>query len=557
MLAGLDQVPWKRLSHACGRATDLPAILRALAAPEESVRQEALFELETRIHHQGSIYEATAAVVPFLYEMAQDSSMPDRIHVLYLLAGISEEWTPEMRDHQADPASTPLRLRAVVERGVQERPHRQAAHQAVEDGFPVLKDLLQDPDITVRIGAAFVLETLMDHGPQATAALLEMIDQDGQDWCRAAAICALSELAAITDPEHVSTTAGGRLRDILWDDGSGPDERLCAGLALLRFGHAEFLAGALALARRRLPDELEHFSKLPSSRHARNLVSLVTDRLHAWPEARVDWIGECLQHTDCNVIHAALAEAGALCREVRWGPSKFATPIAQLANSSDEKIRSSAISELGGLGRAGIRQLTQLLQHPGEEVRSKAAEVLPRTGSQITQPLTEWNESPPAELAAIDALRETIERYQGSPRWDDVEKVCQAIEQLAFHGPSAASARELIQRQLDHANTKIHRNPLAASQLRLTALRALWRITHEADKIVPQLIEALEPDRYGLLVIRQLRELGPAARDALPALRRMAESERRFVGNGYFTGCIYDDETFQAAAREAVCDIEK
>jgi HEAT repeat protein len=557
MLAGLDKVPWRRLIHAYGRATDIPAILRALMDPEESVRQEAQFELISRIHHQGSIYEATTAVIPFLFELVQDPSVPDRAGILDVLAGVSAEWTPELRGRSTDPAASSLRFRSITRRFADERPHRQATHQAVEDGFPVLSELLKDPEISVRIVAAFVIETLMDRGSEATQTLLEMVARDREDWCRAAAILALGQLARVCPPGLVALAAGGRLREILAGDGSGPDERLCAGIALLHFGEADRLPQTLALVRSRLPGDLEHFSQLPSSRHARNLVSLMTDSLHTWPEARVAWIGECLRHADRDVIRAALSEAGALCREVRWGPSRFARPIAELANSDDEKIRGFAICELGRLGRTGIEHLRQLLQHPLEDVRTKAAEVLPRTGSQFTQPLTEWNESPPAELASVGSLRETIERYEGSLRWDDVDEVCHAVEQLGFHGQSAAGAGELIQRQIDLVNTKIYGNQIAASKLRLMALRALWKITHEVGAIVPHLIEALEPDRYGLLVIDQLRELGPMARDALPALHQMAKSEQRITGEGDFTGCIFDDETFQAAAREAIRTIER
>lgn len=563
MLAGLDKIKWRRLSHAYGPAADIPAILQALADPEGSVRQEAQCELISRIHHQGSIYEATAAVVPFLLEMVQDSSVPDRVGILDILAGVSEEWTPELRERSTDPAASPLRFRSLTQRFVCEKPHRKAAHQAVEDGFPVLVGLLRDPKISVRVTAAFVVETLMDRGTEATQALLEMIDRDPEDWCRAAAILALGQLSRVCPPGLVASAAGGRLREILTDDGSGPDERLCAGIALLHFGEAERLPQTLAMVRPRLSRDLEHFSHLPSSRHARNLVSLATDSLHAWPESRVAWIGECLEHADADVIFSALVEASLLCREVRWAPSRFASQIAKLADVTDQttrrftiSIHSSAISLLSELGSACLPHLSMLLQHPAEEVRIRSAEQLQRMQSRFPQPLTQWNESRPSDLASVDSLVQTIERHQGSPRWDFVEKVCQAVEQIGFHGHEAASAVSLLQRQIDHANNAVSGNGLAASRLRLAAIRSLWNIAHDADAILPHLIDALEPDCDGLLVIEQLRELGSSARAALPALRQIVDSERRITDAGDFAGCVADDEAFQAAADHAIRVIE-
>ena len=41
MLEGLDHVPWERLEHAYGPASDVPAQIRALASPDPGVRDQA------------------------------------------------------------------------------------------------------------------------------------------------------------------------------------------------------------------------------------------------------------------------------------------------------------------------------------------------------------------------------------------------------------------------------------------------------------------------------------------------------------------------------------
>lgn len=74
MLEGLDAVDWSSLSHAHGPATDVPQLLRSLLSKDTDVRLEACAELHERIWHQGTVYSASAAVVPFLFELL---SRPD------------------------------------------------------------------------------------------------------------------------------------------------------------------------------------------------------------------------------------------------------------------------------------------------------------------------------------------------------------------------------------------------------------------------------------------------------------------------------------------------
>jgi hypothetical protein len=68
MLAGLDEIDWAALRHACGAATDVPEWLRSLRSPDPEVRQWA--EENGNIVHQATRYAATAPAVPFLVEPA-------------------------------------------------------------------------------------------------------------------------------------------------------------------------------------------------------------------------------------------------------------------------------------------------------------------------------------------------------------------------------------------------------------------------------------------------------------------------------------------------------
>jgi hypothetical protein len=63
-LERLDDVPWGSLTHAYGAADDVPGLLRELASGDAEAREAALHELHGNVWHQGTVYEATAHVVP-------------------------------------------------------------------------------------------------------------------------------------------------------------------------------------------------------------------------------------------------------------------------------------------------------------------------------------------------------------------------------------------------------------------------------------------------------------------------------------------------------------
>ena len=86
LLGDLDTVPWERLHHAYGPATDVPGLLCALADPGDavpgivraaeknnrSVFDHVTWELWGNVFHQGSVWQVTAKVVPFLVEILAD-----------------------------------------------------------------------------------------------------------------------------------------------------------------------------------------------------------------------------------------------------------------------------------------------------------------------------------------------------------------------------------------------------------------------------------------------------------------------------------------------------
>lgn len=67
MLTEIDTVDWNSLRHAHGPASDIPDLLKQLAQGYDEGKHGILHET---LWHQGTIYSASAAALPFLFEIA-------------------------------------------------------------------------------------------------------------------------------------------------------------------------------------------------------------------------------------------------------------------------------------------------------------------------------------------------------------------------------------------------------------------------------------------------------------------------------------------------------
>ena len=69
-LLKLESPRWSSLRHAFGSAEDIPSLIRALNAdPKTDASTCAWEQLWTRVHHQGSVYDASYATVPHLVQI--------------------------------------------------------------------------------------------------------------------------------------------------------------------------------------------------------------------------------------------------------------------------------------------------------------------------------------------------------------------------------------------------------------------------------------------------------------------------------------------------------
>jgi hypothetical protein len=87
----LDDPRWSQLDHAYGRAGDIPALLRALAAspqPAADANDDPWFTLWSSLCHQEDVYAASYAALPHLVEMAMQAQGPIDFSFFLLPAAI-------------------------------------------------------------------------------------------------------------------------------------------------------------------------------------------------------------------------------------------------------------------------------------------------------------------------------------------------------------------------------------------------------------------------------------------------------------------------------------
>ncbi|WP_037676789.1 hypothetical protein [Streptomyces griseus] len=137
-LTTLGQVPWSEIKDSTGSADAIPLLLNSVAWGDEQTARTALTELRRRICQFGFVVEqATAATVPFLWELAQLPHVTVRPQIIQLLRSIADA-----RQWESTAAVYPKLLNRRENPVVWER----AARRAVRDRRGVLPGLLAEED---------------------------------------------------------------------------------------------------------------------------------------------------------------------------------------------------------------------------------------------------------------------------------------------------------------------------------------------------------------------------------------------------------------------------
>jgi len=225
MLDGLDSVDWAHLEHAYGPAEDVPEQLRALASAQAETRKQAIHALYGNIWHQGTVYQATAYVVPFLIALLRAPAGADKDAILTLLQHLAtgssyldvhQEYLPERA--QKDTPQFQAQLR-------QELDWVRAARVAVARGLGLYGELLLHPEPAVRMAAAYLLAVFPEHAENLTPLLWTRLAAEADPRVRATDVLSLAALTW-------RMRAGIERFDALLSHAEAPLVRLATAVAL-------------------------------------------------------------------------------------------------------------------------------------------------------------------------------------------------------------------------------------------------------------------------------------------------------------------------------------
>lgn len=204
----LASVPWATLQHAYGTAQDTPEHLLALLSDDADMWQEAMSNLWASICHQGTVYAASCAAVPFLLEivaMFPDARKPE---LLQLLGGLANRDCYANRDrnimhvdrHLSDFIKPDRYVswsygQFIQEGGEYQDPHTMAvAHERVGEGIPIILTLLGDSSDKTQQVALYLLSAFKEHSTRIVPAMEALLTHSHSPFVRASALLGLSSV---------------------------------------------------------------------------------------------------------------------------------------------------------------------------------------------------------------------------------------------------------------------------------------------------------------------------------------------------------------------------
>ncbi|MFD8393932.1 HEAT repeat domain-containing protein [Streptomyces sp. NPDC059680] len=563
MFTGIDEVDWASLRHAYGSAEDVPDWLRALASADTAERATALDGMYAALHHQGCVYDSTLACVPFLLSLVAREEVPDRGGIVELLVGIgaeSADGDPRAREAVCAGAEVFVRLTgdrdpAVRRAAAQALVHFLAAPTRVLDLLRQRLRAERDDGVLLALPEALALfvRRYPAHADAAVDLLAEVSAPPYAPGLRLAALGQLALAAPARLPDDLVPTAVRLLRERSAHRARVPEPRATDSLVgriwrlrpsdeegsrLLRTLHTALgdrvvdrtalLGGQLTGAD---PVDRCHGVWMAAAllRGWRGDHGGTVRLLGAQLAAEHDWLRDAAAAVLAELFVLAAPAADDLhtlvcarpdlwTHRVERDSRTLGGPLKALARSGDPR----AVPALAHLlaGPAAPVDLGFALAHLGAAAAPLAPAVRHRLGripldspsaARLAAPLL-------AAVGAVgdeDAVPEMLRLLSGGPggpgaRDDAVaDQVIGTLEVLGATARAVPALRALLGTR--HA---------------AAAAGALWSAQQDASAVLPVLLRELtQGDPAGRrLAAVQLGRLGPAARAALPALRRMARS---------------------------------
>jgi hypothetical protein len=160
LLENLNKIDWAIVRHFNGPATDVPKLLRDLLSKDKKTQSSAILELFGNIWNHGTVYEATALAIPFLYEILENPSCSERFSILWLLGAIANGSSYHQVHHPEKKNEVELETIWVKN-----------AHRAVQQGVKTILGLLGEKDKDLHLPVVLLLASLPEEAAQITPIL--------------------------------------------------------------------------------------------------------------------------------------------------------------------------------------------------------------------------------------------------------------------------------------------------------------------------------------------------------------------------------------------------
>jgi hypothetical protein len=190
---GLNTIHWSELSHAYGTADDVPGLLRALVSEVDDERQEALFQLMGNVWHQGTVYEASSLVVPFLAKMLCSPEVPDHSIIAMLLASIADghsylevHVSPSAIDRETWQQVLAAQGKVLDEQAELEQKWVNAVRDAVDPYLCLLYEFIDHEEPELRYAVALALGNYPNHSDESLGILRTATTIETEEYIREA-----------------------------------------------------------------------------------------------------------------------------------------------------------------------------------------------------------------------------------------------------------------------------------------------------------------------------------------------------------------------------------
>jgi HEAT repeat protein len=472
MLAGLDSVPWAELEVAGVSDELIPDLLRTMATADEQTAIDAFHDLQWEILHQGSVYSATAPVVPFLAELLTSVGPTLRAAIVHILGDLAHAY-------EIDP----------------EEPERVEARAAVTAAVDRLLPLLAHDDPWTRYVAAYALSGCPDRAEDVQEGLRRRWEVETDPRVRAGVVMAAAELNSRTTLISEGLAVS-----------QAPVVRAAAVLAAVRTGRrwpgAKAVAAVRAAWRDGDPFAVDEDGRWgPPDWYPEAMDDLVGNLK---PTDQAPILTALLGSEDPDVRMRAAIHAGTAIGLRRSLREPLAAILVPSLDDDDPRVRLAAADAIRGAGAAAAHHADAL---------AAAADRDDEAGGQAVAALAELGDRRAdnrlaAHLRAGTAADDLGIVLAGVPATPELlDAVRHRLAALAGNAPD----RREITAIRDIRQQVRHTDPEPLGLLRL--VRA-WGPA--AAPAVGEVVGLLSSGRAGTEAANALAAIGPAAADVLP-----------------------------------------